>query len=235
MMRTLVLLICLGFIVSGCALNVYKSTPKDQATIAELQGEVGRIDQLRKQETTRLESEVEKLKRQREEEKAQFEAIKKELQSKLKDKRIGLDIGDRGLVITLADNILFDSGKADIKKDADSTLDQIAAVINTTAANKNIGVEGHTDNEPIKHSGWKSNRELSTARANNVYHYLVKQGVNPARLTTMGYGEYRPVGSNDTEEGRARNRRVEIVILPEFTKKAEAKTADVVGEKAMVK
>ena len=83
----------------------------------------------------------------------------------------------------------------------------------------NVGIEGHTDNVPIKYSGWKSNWELSSARAMSVLHYLIDDhGINPPRLSATGYGEYHPVETNDTAEGRQKNRRVEIVILPKTTK-----------------
>jgi chemotaxis protein MotB len=81
-----------------------------------------------------------------------------------------------------------------------------------------VGIEGHTDNDPIKKSGWKSNWELSTARALSVLHYLSEQSVNEPRLSAIGYGEYRPVASNDIKDGRQKNRRVEIVILPKIEK-----------------
>jgi len=199
----LMLLVAL-FGTAGCAINIYKKSPKDKAKIEQLSGEIERLNELRAQE------------------RQQFEEMKRALQEEFKDSKemIGLDIVDRGLVITLADNILFDSGKAKIKEDAYPVLDKITHVIKEKAGDKNIGIEGHTDNVPIKYSHWKSNRELSTARANNVYHYLVeKAGLDPARLTTIGYGEYRPIASNETAEGRAKNRRVEIVILPQYPKK----------------
>jgi len=206
MKKAIVLLICVSFILSGCAIGFYKRTPKDKMKIEELETEVEKLSELMAQE------------------KREFERMKRELERKLGDRRVSLEVQDRGLVITLADNILFDSGKAKIKEEANPILDKIIGVIKTTASKKDIGVEGHTDNVPIKHSGWKSNRELSTARANNVYHYLTDVGgVDPARLTTIGYGEYRSIASNDTEEGRAKNRRVEIVILPEFTREGEAR------------
>jgi len=83
----------------------------------------------------------------------------------------------------------------------------------------NTRIEGHTDKVPIKRSGWKSNWELSTARALSVLHYLEKdEGISPERLSAIGYGEYRPVASNDSRDGRKQNRRVEIVILPNVTK-----------------
>ena len=206
------LLIPLVF-TAGCALNIYKKSPSDQEKIEKLSVELKRLNQLRN------------------EEKRQFEEMKKELGRQLKG-QVGLDVQERGLVITLADNILFDSGKAEIKEAAYPILDKIIKVIKTNAPDKNIGVEGHTDNVPIKYSGWKSNRELSTARANNVYHYLADiGGLDPARLTTIGYGEFNPIVINDTVEGRAKNRRVEIVILPQYSKK----DIDELKEKSRVK
>ena len=212
-----IFLLSIMLVISGCAVNFYKKSPSDRAKIQELSGEVERLQQ------------------QREEEKAQFEDIKRELQKQLKGK-VGLKISDRGLVITLADNVLFDSGKAKIKEDAYPMLDKIIKIIKNKAPNKNIGIEGHTDTAPIKHSGWKSNRELSTTRANNVYHYLVKKGViKPSRLTTIGYGEYRPVASNDTKQGMAKNRRVEIVILPEYSRENIEEYSETVVTETWVK
>lgn len=189
-------------VTQGCAFHFYKKSPKDKEKIDTLSGE------------------VEKLKTLRAKEKQEFSALKKELHKQLKDTEVKLEMEKRGLVITLADNILFDSGKAKVKEDAYPTLDKIAATIKNKARDKDIGIEGHTDNVPIKHSGWKSNRELSTARANEVYHYMVKKGrLEPSKLTTIGYGEFRPVASNNTKKDRAKNRRVEIVILPQYLKK----------------
>ena len=121
---------------------------------------------------------------------------------------------DKGLVITFVSEVLFDSGKAKLRRDSHAKLDKVADVLNTTVADLNVGVEGHTDNQPIRRSGWKSNWELSTARALSVLHYLSNKSVAEPRLAAIGYGEYKPVASNDTAEGRQKNRRVEIVILP---------------------
>ena len=89
-----------------------------------------------------------------------------------------------------------------------------------------IRIEGHTDNVPISKSGWKSNWDLSAARAVSVLHYIVDEhNIEPTRLSATGYGEYHPVDSNETKEGRQRNRRVEIVILPPTEKKV-AETAE---------
>jgi len=202
MRKMVALLIVLSLFTAGCALNIYKKSPKDVAEIEYLNSEVERLKELRANELR------------------EFDGIKKELKSQLRGK-VGVNVGERGLVITLANNILFDSGKAKIKEDAYPVLDKIATVIKEKAPDKNIGIEGHTDNVPIKYSGWKSNRELSTARANNVYHYLVKEGrLKPVQLTTIGYGEFQPIAENKTAQGRAKNRRVEIVILPQYPKKS---------------
>jgi chemotaxis protein MotB len=147
--------------------------------------------------------------------------IMAELQDKLKGlEGVSLNMEARGLVITFLDEILFDSGKDKIKSDAFPALDKVASVIVDKASDLNVGVEGHTDNEPIKYSGWKSNWELSTARATSVLHYLIEKGVSASKLAAIGYGEQRPVASNDSAEGRRKNRRVEIVILPELKKAA---------------
>ena len=157
-----------------------------------------------------------------EEEVYRLAGIKSELENKLKGiEGVSLSMEDRGLVITFLDEVLFDSGMAKIRPEAFSALDKVASVIITKAADLNVGIEGHADNEPIKHSGWKTNWELSTARSTSVLHYLLEKGVLPEKLAAIGYGEYRPVASNDTPEGRRKNRRVEIVILPELKKVAK--------------
>lgn len=216
-MRKIVVLIIVFalFMAQGCAVNVYKKSLKDRTKIQKLSTEMGRLQELM------------------EKERKQFKGAKKELEKKLKTEigrmEIGLELEDRGLVITMSDSILFDSGEADIKKEAHSVLDKVIDVANARIPDKNIGVEGHTDNVPITHSGWKSNWELSTARATSVLHYLVGVGgIDPARLSATGYGEYRPIATNETQNGKARNRRVEIVILPQYSKKSirELKAAE---------
>jgi len=145
--------------------------------------------------------------------------LEQKLGSEINDKQIKLQMMEKGLVITVVGDLLFDSGKAEIRSEAYSLLGKISSVLKDNMSQFNIGIEGHTDNVPIKHSGYKSNWELSTTRALSVLHYLVKnQGISPERLSAIGYGEYRPVASNETSDGRKQNRRVEIVILPNVTK-----------------
>lgn len=165
-------------------------------------------------------SDIEKI-RTLEEEVDRLSQIMAELEGKLKGMEgVSLSMEERGLVITFLDEILFDSGKAKIRSEAFPALDKVSSVITEKAADLNVGVEGHTDNEPIKFSGWKSNWELSTARATSVLYRLVEKGVLPSKLSATGYGEFHPVASNDTAEGRRKNRRVEVVILPELKKVA---------------
>ncbi|MDD5465737.1 MAG: OmpA family protein [Candidatus Omnitrophica bacterium] len=145
--------------------------------------------------------------------------LEQKLSQEINDKQIKLQMMEKGLVITVVGDLLFDSGKAKIRSEAYSLLGKVSSVLKDNMRQFNVGIEGHTDNTPIKHSGWKSNWELSTARALSVLHYLDKdQGISPERLSAIGYGEYRPVASNETKDGRKQNRRVEIVILPNVTK-----------------
>ncbi len=160
---------------------------------------------------------------------SELERAKQELERRLKDeigdKEVKVEMLEKGLVITFVAEVLFDSGKAQLRTDSLPKLDKVTNVLNTTVADLNIGIEGHTDNEPIKRSGWKSNWELSTARALSVLHYLSETGVEEPRMAATGYGEYRPVESNDSKAGRQKNRRVEIVILPK-TEKTKAEVLD---------
>ncbi len=145
--------------------------------------------------------------------------LEQKFSEEINDKQIKLQMMEKGLVITVVGDLLFDSGKAKIRSEAYPLLDKVSAILKDNMAQFNVGIEGHTDNLPIKHSGWKTNWELSASRALSVLHYLVKdQGIAPERLSAIGYGEYHPVVSNGTKDGRKQNRRVEIVILPNVTK-----------------
>jgi len=186
-----------GFLMttlSACTIIFQKGRREDIQKITQLKSEL---------------SELEKAKRE----------LEDRLRQEINDKEVKVEMLERGLVITFVSEVLFDSGKSDLRVDSLEKLEKVAEVINTTVKDLSIGVEGHTDNEPIKRSGWKSNWELSTARALSVLHYLTEQqNVGSERLSATGYGEYRPVASNDTKEGRQNNRRVEIVILPKAEK-----------------
>ena len=118
----------------------------------------------------------------------------------------------RGVVIRLNDTMLFDQGSAIIKPEALSTLENISAKLKEF--DNPVLIEGHTDSTPIKNAKYPSNWELSTARATNIISYLIeKQNFPPNRLSAVGYGEYMPVADNNNSENKAKNRRVDIIIL----------------------
>ena len=144
--------------------------------------------------------------------------LEERLSQEIEDKKVKLTLVRKGLVITFVAEVLFNSGKAKLRKDSLPILDKVVEVLKETVPVNKVGIEGHTDNEPIKHSRWKSNWELSAQRALSVVHHLERRGIVSGRLSAIGYGEYQPVASNDTVEGRQLNRRVEIVILPKTAK-----------------
>jgi chemotaxis protein MotB len=114
------------------------------------------------------------------------------------------------MTITLPGDVLFDSGKADLKPSAQTKLDKVADVLKSDYNNKKIRVEGHTDNDPITKTkdDWEDNLDLSLARAAAVSRYLMQQGISPKLVTTSGMGSTHPRSSN-----KAKNRRVEIVVV----------------------
>ena len=178
---------------SGCTVIFQKGRRNDAEQISKLQGD---IDELQKAK----------------------EELENRLKGEIADKEVTVERLEKGLVITFVSEVLFDSGKAELKKESFEKLDKIVSVLSGTVSDLDVGIEGHTDNVQIKYSSWKSNWELSSHRALSVLHYLTEQNINPQRLAAIGYGEYRPVADNDTKEGRQKNRRVEIVILPKTDK-----------------
>lgn len=195
--RNLVLMVVISLVslsLVGCTVIFQRGRRSDVEKIQELTSRVNELDQAQK-------------------------LLEERLKQEIADKQVKIQMLEKGLVITFVSEVLFDSGKAKIKSEAYESLDKVARVLKETVPDLDIGIEGHTDNVPIKVSGWKSNWELSSARAMSVLHYLVdKKGIAPHRVAAIGYGEYRPVASNDTKEGRRQNRRVEIVILPKTVK-----------------
>ena len=119
---------------------------------------------------------------------------------------------DRGVVIRLNDTMLFDQGSAIIKPQAKATLDKIS--VSLGKFQNPILIEGHTDSMPIRNERFPSNWELSTARATNIIGDLTETHTSPpSRLAGVGYGEYMPIEENTSPQGRAKNRRVDIIVL----------------------
>lgn len=120
----------------------------------------------------------------------------------------------RGVVLSMGENLLFDTGRSAVKPSAAAALESVSSVLRKWRGN--AVVEGHTDSLPVGNTMYASNWELSAARATNILtHLVVECGVPPGRLSVAGFAEYRPVESNATPEGRARNRRVDVVLLLE--------------------
>lgn len=125
---------------------------------------------------------------------------------------VAFDAAAGTITVTLDNKILFDSGKATLKSTTSKELDQILSVIKAKYASKDIDVVGHTDTDPIQKSPWKDNLELSAQRALSVARYLTGHGIPDKQVRAAGCGSARPIASNATVAGKAKNRRVEIVV-----------------------
>ena len=148
-------------------------------------------------------------------EKMSIDAIKAKLDKFAADNGIQATlvttIEERGLVVSIQETLLFESGSADITVRARDILEKISTVL--AVEPNQIKVEGHTDNLPINTANFPSNWELSVIRSTNVVHILLHDGISPDRLSAAGYGEFRPISSNDTDAGRGKNRRIDLIIL----------------------
>lgn len=122
---------------------------------------------------------------------------------------------DDGLLITIRDSVLFESGRAEIRPEQRDVAIQLAEILNFNPA-RNVVITGHTDNVPIANSEFDSNWELSVSRAVNFLKIIIgaEEGLDAKYFSVKGFGEYNPIASNDTAEGRAQNRRVEVLVQP---------------------
>jgi chemotaxis protein MotB len=146
-----------------------------------------------------------------------YQDLTKKLEKEIQEGKVQITEMKNRLTMTLVDKIIFPSGSADISKDGKAVLDKVISILKDVK-DKRIQVEGHTDNVRIVSvlkKRFPTNWELSTARASEVVRYLQeKGGIDPTLLSATGYSEYQPVASNDTDEGKQKNRRIEIVLLP---------------------
>lgn len=174
-----------------------------------------------KQEQSQLNASLEQERAAKEEEIRRLTKTQEELSRSLQDEiakgNITIQqVRDR-LTINMVDRVLFDSGQAQVKPAGLKVLKQVSDVLNKIT-DKQIRIEGHTDNVPIStklQDRFKTNWELSTARATTVVRYLIDQGgVQPQALSAVGYADTHPIAGNDSEAGRSSNRRIEIVLYP---------------------
>jgi chemotaxis protein MotB len=148
----------------------------------------------------------------------ELEELKKKIDQYISDNNLSLSLQTaltkEGLLITILDNALFSSGSAQVRPDAQDLAIAISNLL-VTDPPRRISIGGHTDNIPINTPQFRSNWDLSVMRAVNFMKILLENdNLEPSRFSSTGYGEYSPVASNETEEGRAMNRRVEVLILP---------------------
>lgn len=160
---------------------------------------------------------LKRLREQAEAEAAQFERLTERFKSMIDAGKLEVVRRDGRMMLKLPDDILFPSGKTSLKKDGKEALIEVAQVLADAAADREFLVAGHTDNVPVgRGSRFGSNWGLSTARATEVVQLLIDNGVPAESLAAAGYGEYDPIEDNSTKEGREKNRRLEIILLPKL-------------------
>ncbi len=130
----------------------------------------------------------------------------------------GADVAQDGdlVRIRVESSQLFGSGRAELKPEVGATLDRIAQALKSDYSGRLVGIEGHTDSDPITKSKWKNNHELAVARSVALFTALKKRGVPESQLFVAGYGPNRPLAADQSKQGKSQNRRVEIVIYPEL-------------------
>ncbi len=210
--KSIVLLLCLAAIVllPGCT-NWKKKYMLLDAENNNLKGLLDRADTEKGRLADRISQDqatIEELQRQIEE----FNKSPGDVTGFGPDMQVDVDAAAGTITVTLPNAILFDSGKAELKKATISELDHICSVLKERYGGRQIDVVGHTDTDPIKKSKWKDNWELSAQRALTVTRYLSKRCLPEKEVRAVGAGEARPVAPNDSTANKAKNRRVEIVV-----------------------
>jgi chemotaxis protein MotB len=144
---------------------------------------------------------------------ALFADLARKLKSMIDAGDLAIILRDGRMVLRLSNDILFDSGRADLKPEGKRALAEIADVLRTIPG-RDFQVAGHTDNEPIRYSHFRSNWDLSTTRALSVVNFLISSGLSANTLSAAGFGEFDPIDTNDTSSGKSHNRRTEITLQP---------------------
>ena len=182
--------------------------------IAELSQKLGNLEAA----SSRLQDDVAQLQKQKEAEvqstSRTYEDLLERMKSEISRGEVTISELKGKLTVNLVDSVLFDSGKAELKQNGLIVLQKVVDILKGIK-DRSIRIEGHTDNVQIVGAltrRYATNWEFSTARAINVARYLQLQGIDPSLLAAVAYGEYKPAAGNDTDEGRAKNRRIEIVL-----------------------
>jgi len=198
---------------------------KVKSQLADLQSTADRAASRAAQQAAQLrealtnsQGRIEALVREKEQVTKTQHQMEDQMRAALQSKDVTISELQGKLTVNILDRVLFASGEAELKPEGEKVLAQVASVL-TQHTNRQIYVIGHTDNVPIRASAFSrhsSNWELSTARATSAVRFLVETaGVDSTRLAAVGYGEYHPIADNSNAEGRAKNRRIAIVIVPE--------------------
>ncbi len=189
---------------------------ENENRIAELDRQLAELKRQSEQLAQEKAQAVEEKERALAQMKNTYESLVSEMKQEIKEGEIQITQLKDKLTVNMVDKILFDSGSAVVKAKGQKVLDRVAEILKKVT-DRQIRVEGHTDNVPISASlaeRFPSNWELSTARATTVVRYLQSRGLDPKILSAGGYGEYQPVAPNDTDVNKAKNRRIEIVLVP---------------------
>jgi len=180
--------------------------------VSRLETERGNLGGELEQAQKRMD-EMKKAQAQAEERAAQFRKLVTQFKALTDAGKLQVEIRENRMIVRLGDKILFDPGKTDLKPEGKDALTQVTAVLKTLP-NRNFQVAGHTDNIPIKSKRFRSNWDLSTARAVEVTNYMIGAGMEPKRLSAAGYADQSPVAPNDSPDNMAKNRRIEITLVP---------------------
>jgi chemotaxis protein MotB len=144
---------------------------------------------------------------------AQFRKLVTQFKQLTDAGKLQVELRENRMIVRLGDQIPFDPGKTELKKEGQDALRQVTDVLKEIP-NRNYQVAGHTDNIPIKSKRFRSNWDLSTARAVEVVNFMIGSGMEPKRLSAAGYADQSPVAANDSPENKAKNRRIEITLVP---------------------
>lgn len=165
---------------------------------------------------TRVEiEELRKLRAETEKRLAAFRELTASFQKMIDTGQLKVEVRNGRMLLKLPSEILFASGKADLSRDGQLALMEVALILKQLL-DRQFVVAGHTDNQPLKGSGYRNNWQLSTERALVVTEFLIEAGMKASNLSAAGHGEFDPVGNNKTEAGRKENRRIEIVLVPKI-------------------
>jgi chemotaxis protein MotB len=190
--------------------NLQKEKEGAEAEIAVLKDRLAQMERQAAEISTQKDAEINRLK-------GTYEDLVKDLKGEIEKGEIKVTQIQNKLSVNLVEKVLFDSGKAEVKTQGKDVLKKVGNILKGVK-DKEIRIEGYTDDVPIGGAlkqRFPTNWELSTQRATNVLRFLQDEaGVDGTRLSAVGYGEFRPIADNKTPEGRAENRRIEIVLIP---------------------